>query len=267
VLHLSTNHPTALSDHPGLQYFIGDFDGSTFSNDNPAATVLTPDYGRDNYAAVTWSDIPVADGRRLIIGWMNDWTYARGVPTDLWGGQMTIPRVLRLRQYGEEIRLIQTPVVELERLRAGHIHREGTTIGPASSVWERSVSEAMEIIAVIAPGSASEFGIRVHAGEGEQTTIGYDSSAGVLFVDRSRSGRTDFSPAFPGRYGGPLVPVGGLIALRIFLDCSSVEVFGNEGEAVISSLIFPESTTASLECYAVGGDVRLTALDIYQLQL
>jgi len=266
VLHLSTYHPTATSNHPGLQYFIGDFDGRTFSNHNPAATVLTPDYGRDNYAAVTWSDIPAADGRRLIIGWMSDWTYAREAPTDLWRGQMTIPRELRLVRHDEGIRLIQTPVAELDRLRAAHTRWAGTTIDPARSAWERGVSDAMEIIVSLDPGSAAECGLRVHAGEGEQTMIGYDAGRAVLFTDRTQSGRTHFSAAFPGRHGAPLAAKGGLIALRIYLDRSAVEVFGNEGEAVVSSLIFPESGTTGLEWYAFGGEARLISLDIYHLQ-
>ena len=266
VLHLSTYHPTATSDHPGMQYFIGDFDGRTFRNDNPASLVLTPDYGRDNYAAVTWSGIPAADGRCLIIGWMSDWAYARGVPTDLWRGQMTLPRELRLERRGEGIRLIQTPAAELERLRTGHTHREDTTIGPASTVWERGVSDAMEIIATIDPGSATECGVRVHAGDDEQTTIGYDAGQALLFVDRTHSGRTDFSAAFPGRHGGPLTIGAGLITLHIFLDRSSVEVFGNAGETVVSSLIFPETGTTGLEWYALDGEARLTSLDIYHLQ-
>ncbi len=52
----------------------------------PRAIVLTTDHGRDNYAAVTWSDISGRDGRRLMIGWMNDWTYARVTPTEPWRG-------------------------------------------------------------------------------------------------------------------------------------------------------------------------------------
>lgn len=249
-----------------LQYFIGDFDGTTFRNDHPGDVVLTPDYGRDNYAAVTWSDIPATDGRRLIIGWMSDWAYARAVPAQEWLGAMTIPRELHLRQDPWGIRLIQTLVAELEGLRARHAHAADRTIGPASSLWERDVSEAMEIVMNIQPGSATECGIRVHSGEREQTTIGYDAGSGVMFVDRTRSGRTDFSPEFPGRYGAPLAPVGGTVTLRVFLDTSSVEVFGNDGDAVVSSLILPTSDRTGLEFYALGGEARLVSFDTYHLK-
>jgi fructan beta-fructosidase len=265
LLHVSTYHLTTTSEHPGLQYFVGGFDGTIFSNDNPVDIVLTPDYGRDNYAAVTWSDIPAADGRRLMIGWMNDWTYARAVPTDLWKGQMTVPRELRLRRRDGEIRLLQMPAAELTRLRAERSHCEDATVGPEVSVWERGIGDGMEIIAAIDPGSALECGVRVYAGEEEQTVIGYNRETATLFVDRMQSGRSAFSPAFPGRSGGPLTLQDGVFSLRIYLDAQSVEVFGNEGEAVISSLIFPESAFTGIECYAVAGEARILSLDVFRL--
>lgn len=73
------------------QYFIGEFDGKTFINDNPSDHILWLDYGRDNYAGVTWSDIPEQDGRRVIIGWMSNWKYANETPTYSWRGAMTLP--------------------------------------------------------------------------------------------------------------------------------------------------------------------------------
>jgi fructan beta-fructosidase len=200
-----------------------------------------------------------------MIGWMNDWTYARAVPTDLWKGQMTVPRELRLRRRDGEIRLLQMPAAELTRLRAERSHREDATVGPEVSVWERGIGDGMEIIAAIDPGSALECGVRVYAGEEEQTVIGYDRETATLFVDRMQSGRSAFSPAFPGRSGGPLTLQDGVLSLRIYLDAQSVEVFGNEGEAVISSLIFPESAFTGIECYAVAGEARILSLDVFRL--
>lgn len=267
VLHLSTYHPAGPSERVGLQYFIGDFDGRSFHNGNPADTVLTPDYGRDNYALVTWSNVPVDDGRCLAIGWMSDWAYARDVPTEVWKGAMTLPRELRLRRTAEGVLLVQAPAAEMERLRARHTSHADRTLSPDATVWEHDVSEAMEIIVRFDLAQASECGIRVHTGGRAQTTIGYDAGADAVFVDRTHSGKTDFSSAFPGRQSGPLAPKSGRITLRIYLDRSSVEVFANDGEAVISSAIFPEAAITSLECYAEGGEARLLSLDMYSLRL
>ena len=47
------------------------------------------DYGTDNYAFVTWNNIPKDDGRIIGIGWMSNWQYAQIVPTEKWRSAMT----------------------------------------------------------------------------------------------------------------------------------------------------------------------------------
>lgn len=100
-----------------MAYLVGGFDGSRFTPDPDAVPPPQPDAGPDCYAAVTWSDVPPEDGRRLWIGWMRNWRYARDVPTFPWRGAMTVPRELRLRRFPEGVRLVQRPVAELARLR------------------------------------------------------------------------------------------------------------------------------------------------------
>ena len=59
------------------------------------------DYGADNYAGVTWSDIPASDGRRLFIGWMSNWQYANVVPSEAWRSATTLPREVVLNRKNE----------------------------------------------------------------------------------------------------------------------------------------------------------------------
>ncbi|HSH17606.1 MAG TPA: glycoside hydrolase family 32 protein, partial [Verrucomicrobiae bacterium] len=73
------------------------------------------DHAKDFYAAVSWSDVPRRDGRRLWLGWMSNWEYANDVPTSPWRSAMSIPRALTLRRVDGDLRLVQTPVRELER--------------------------------------------------------------------------------------------------------------------------------------------------------
>jgi len=265
VLNLSTYHATDQAKRVGMQYFVGDFDGERFTNADIPSTVRTTDHGRDNYAAVTWSDLPETDGRRIMIGWMSDWAYARVTPTAPWRGALTIPRELSLRQCPTGFCLCQRPVREIERLRGSHRCWSEQTLTPATSVWCHDVGAALEIVLTIRPGSATECGVRVLSGDEEQTGIGYDAPSATLFVDRTQSGKTDFKRTFPGRQGGPLSPVQGTVTLRIFLDRSSIEVFGNDGECVVTSLIFPESDRRRLQVYAQDGEAHLVALDIYHL--
>ena len=104
VLLVSIN-PGGPNGGSATQYFIGDFDGITFTPDeNPYPIWL--DYGRDNYAGVTWSNIPESDGRKLFIGWMNNWDYANQIPPVNFAGAMTLPRTLKLMHNGNHLLLL-----------------------------------------------------------------------------------------------------------------------------------------------------------------
>ncbi len=120
VLIVSTNSGGAAGGS-GVQYFIGTFDGVEFTNDNAPATKLYLDYGKDLYAAVTWSDIPPSDGRRILMGWMTNLQYASRQPTAPWRGMLSLPRVLTLRKTGEGLRVQQQPIAELQTLREKHV--------------------------------------------------------------------------------------------------------------------------------------------------
>lgn len=87
----------------GTQYFIGQFDGMTFHNCNPQETILWLDFGRDYYAAQTWSD--TLDNKRLSIAWMSNWQYANEVPTVQWRSAMSAPRELTLVNVNGKLRL------------------------------------------------------------------------------------------------------------------------------------------------------------------
>lgn len=249
-----------------MQYFLGDFDGTTFTNANAADTVLWADYGRDNYAAVSWSDIPVADGRRLWIGWMSNWKYARFTPTDGWRGAMTVPRVLSLATIAGETRLVQTPVVELRALRGEGQQWADAAFAPGTHLLQATAGRAYEIVAAIRPGTATGFAFAVQAGGDAQTVVGYDVNTATLYVDRIRSGDTAFSPDFAGRQDGPLrISDDGTVTLHIFVDTCSVEVFGGSGETVITDLVFPQPASQGLALEVTGGTATVVSLEVYPL--
>ncbi|MBE0344407.1 glycoside hydrolase, partial [Paenibacillus sp. 28ISP30-2] len=127
------------------QDFIGEFDGNTFINDNPADHILWLDYGRDNYAGVTWSDIAEQDGRRVIIGWMSNWKYANQTPTGAWRGAMTLPRVLSLTSRDEGVVLTQMPVREIEQLRKGTLCWNEVKVTPAVPFTQKMNDVLLEI--------------------------------------------------------------------------------------------------------------------------
>lgn len=120
----------------GMMYFIGNFDGKVFTRDETLEsfdTIKWIDYGSDFYAAVTWDGIPKEDGRKIWVGWMNNWRYASTLPSKEWRGHMSIPREIQLKTYPEGIRLIQVPIRELSQLRRPIMSLQDLTIKPGSN--------------------------------------------------------------------------------------------------------------------------------------
>ena len=251
----------------GGEYFIGRFDGTAFHNDNPSDTILWEEYGKDNYAAISWDGIAGPNGERYWAGWMSNWRYANQAPTHPWRNGLTLPRLLSLRRLPEGLRLVSKPAPELQALRGDEYRYDARELTPSRPfVPEREAwGDALEIEAEFEMGSADEVGIAVRKGEDEETRVGYDARRGELFVDRTRSGRADFSPHFAGRHGGPVGIRNGRLKLQIFVDRNSVEVFGNDGEAVVTDLVFPKPESRGLEAYAKGGSARLASMRVWKL--
>jgi len=268
---------SAVAAGSGTQYFIGRFDGSTFTPDSdPAfAHIAAPahwlDYGMDFYAAASWANLPDARRRHLWIGWMNNPTYAQEIPTAPWRGAMSLPRELSLRSESGAMTLLQAPVKELTVLRGSHQHLAAMTLHamslrdpPYRIPLPAGFGKAVEIVARFAPRSAQEFGLMVNEGPGEQTLIGYDKTLRSLFIDRSKSGQIP-AAAFAVRHSAPLVPRDGLITLHVFVDWSSVEVFANDGERVMTEQVFAAPASDGILLYAKGGEASLKSLDVWEL--
>jgi fructan beta-fructosidase len=257
----------AVAGGSGGQYFVGQFDGTTFTADS-GAQPLWVDHGKDFYAAQSWSNIPKSDGRTIWLAWMCNWQYANDLPTDPWRGATTIPRELSLKRTPAGLRLSQAPVSEMRRLRGRHDRIDGRAVPPGdSSATEPGPSGmTLEILAEFEPGTASAFGLKVRKGRDEETVVGYDVADKTLFVDRSRSGNVQFSPHFAGRHAAPLGADGGRVRLHLFVDASSIEVFGNDGDAVITDLIFPAPDSRGLGLYTKGGSAKLVAMDVWELE-
>lgn len=226
------------------------------------------DYGKDFYAAVSWSDIPEEDGRRIWIGWMSNWQYANNIPTHPWRSAMTIPRSLSLKRTNQGLRLIQRPVKELKKLRGHSIELNNRNIkeGTYSFNAEELSGKRLEIIIDIETGNSSEVGFRLRKGGNESSVLGYDVAHQRLFIDRTQSGNIAFHESFPGKHLGPLSMQEGSIRLHIFLDDSSIEVFGNNGETVLSDRIFPSTENAQVEFYSVGGNAKIKSLKAWKLK-
>lgn len=260
----------SIGDHPDYregsrtQYFTGEFDGVTFIPDEASNTVRWLDYGRDNYAGVSWSDVPPEDGRRLFIGWMSNWKYANLTPTEGFRGAMTVPREIALESLADgSVILVQKPVHELERVRVPVLELENVSREEAEEALSALQLESYEVTAVAPAGST--FAFKVRKGGGVETVVGVDAARGVVYVDRTKSGLQDFHEHFSGVHAAKLQSPGTVLDLRIFVDRASVEVFANDGQAVITDLIYPNADSAGISLVSDEEQFTLFSLSVYTL--
>ena len=265
LVSLGTGAPNGGS---GTEYFIGQFDGKIFTPDDLPTTTLWFDYGRDNYAGVTWNNGP--DDRRLFIGWMSNWQYAQEVPTTPWRSAMTVPRTLHLQKTPAGIRLVQQPVRELEQLRQGGgvIKLTG---GPTTAYALPSAACEIKLEWQL-PGNAQEmqaFGVHLQNPQHpeESLSIGYDPEKQQVFVDRSKAGKAAFSDKFAGKHTAPYTPVGTTLKMRLLVDASSVEVFIDDGALAVTEVFFPtEAFTTMRLLYTPGARPELVSGRWYTLK-
>ncbi|MEZ4773055.1 MAG: glycoside hydrolase family 32 protein [Bacteroidia bacterium] len=258
VMLLSIN-PGGPNQGSATQYFVGDFDGKTFTSDNPSEQTLWLDYGADNYAGVTWSDIPDSDGRRLFLGWMGNWLYAMRVPTDPWRSAMTIPRTLELISTSAGIRLKTEPVAELQLIRGEEKSIDGATVSGIMPVIKDSGTLAELVLSFdMAGSSATEFGLELTNDKGEKVRIGYEKAGDRFFIDRTQSGKIDFADEFPGVHYAPNVPGSSAISMHLLVDVASVELFAQDGQVVMTDIFFPNEPFVRMNLFSEGGNVTFT---------
>lgn len=238
VLDVDIN-PGGIAGGSAGQYFVGRFDGTRFVPEDPASPTLWADYGKDFYASLSFSDVPVSDGRRIWMGWISNWQYANEEPTAPWRGAQSVPRTLKLHRTADGLRLVQAPSRELEALRTTP---HATTISSSGPL-----PPSAEIVLEVRPGDWKEAGIRLSNAAGEEVIVGIASTPLEVFVDRRHSRKTPFHAAYPGRHAGPVAWRDGTITLRILFDRSVVEVFANDGETVVTDRVFPTQPLDRLE--------------------
>ncbi|MBO0994916.1 glycoside hydrolase family 32 protein [Bacillus sp. SD088] len=237
------------------QYFLGSFDGSAFKADDWDIRWL--DFGKDNYAGVSFSDIPEEDGRRLYLGWMSNWRYANEVPTEGWRSQMTLPRSLSLRDEKAGLKLIQTPVNTLERYfkRTKNIS-ESVVRGDVEYKLE-GIETSLHIQLNIENLNAKQYGVVIYHTSNQFTTITINAIDNYLRLDRNNSGEVGFSNNFLISQELNLEETSD-INLLIIVDTSSIELFINEGGYALTSLIYPDKVSEKISVFSRDGEIKLT---------
>ena len=214
---------------------------------------------------MTWNDAP--DGKRLMIGWMNNWLYGGGTPTSPWRSAMSVPRELGLRTVDGRPQLVQQPVASVDTLDSGQPYSENaTTITGERTLAKRG--DVLDIRATLRPGSATRTGLKVLTNaNGDETVIGYDAAAGTLYVDRTKSGAAAAGlTGFPGVQSAPVALRDGALNLRVLVDRSLIEVYAQGGERTIADQVYPTPGSDGLKVFADGGSATLESLDVRELR-
>lgn len=246
------------------QYFVGSFDGKKFVNESPTQTKWM-DWGKDNYATVTWNNAP--DGRCIALGWMSNWQYANNVPTRQYRSANTLARDLTLYREGQELYLKSTPSSEVKKARGKKVSIPSFKVSEKHemvNLFEEKQGD-YEVEIVIQNAGASKIAFCLLNDKGEKVSMYYDLNRKQFVMDRSESGTVDFSKDFPAVTVAP-VNVDKELTLRLFVDRSSIEAFGEDGKFVMTNLVFPSQPYVKMCFEADKNGYAVKSLNVYKLQ-
>lgn len=246
------------------QYFVGSFDGKKFVNESPTQTKWM-DWGKDNYATVTWNNAP--DGRCIALGWMSNWQYANNVPTRQYRSANTLARDLTLYREGQELYLKSTPSSEVKKARGKKVSIPSFKVSEKHEMVNlfEEKQGAYEVEIVIQNTGASKIAFCLLNDKGEKVSMYYDLNRKQFVMDRSESGTVDFSKDFPAVTVAP-ANVDKELTLRLFVDRSSIEAFGEDGKFVMTNLVFPSQPYVKMCFEADKNGYAVKTLNVYKLQ-
>ncbi len=220
------------------RYLIGKFDGKTFA---PESGPHPLHHGNCWYASQTFSDIPPEDGRRILIPWGQ--INMPGMP---FNQMMGLPAELTLRTTEEGPRLLAYPVKEHASLRARTHSIPAQSLKPGDNPLAGIKAELLDINAELVPGDAAELGFNLRG-----ITVSYDPKKQELTCKDRHA---------------PLKPVDGNIRLRLLVDRTSVDIFGNDGRLYMPMGVIVPEENFGLEAYAKGGNAKINALEVHELK-
>ena len=259
----------SLGDGPfgdsATQYFVGSFNGKEFVNESPSKTKWM-DWGKDHYATVTWSNAPA--GRAIALAWMSNWQYANDVPTRQYRSANSVPRDLSLYTSEGETYVKVTPSPELLKLRDKGSKKRAFKVDRTYNLDKllNDNSGTYEIEMTIKNKDADVIGFQLFNSKGEEVEMYYNLAEKTFTMDRTKSGEVSFSKDFPAVTVAP-VEGGNEMKLRLFVDKSSIEAFGNDGRFAMTNLVFPSEPYNRISFYAKGGSCNVTSFTVYKLGL
>ena len=223
----------------------------------------------DNYAGITWSNVPESDGRRLFIGWMSNWKYANVVPTEKWRSATTVARTLTLENTPAGLRVASNPVKELQNIYGATHQIPAQTVTGTFDISEKlnlntPTFEANLNLETV--GAAGGFAVELSNTKNQRILIGYDAASKRYYIDRTQAGPSEFSKDFAGIHYAPRIATGTKFPIKLLVDVASVELFADGGKTVMTEIFFPDEKFTKLRLISNKGEVKLTGGNVTELK-
>ncbi len=234
-------NPGAPQGGSGEQYFLGDFDGKTFTQSHERGSHGWTNYGKDDYCAISFNGLP-QNQKPVLLGWMSNWQYASKLPTSPWRGQMSLPRRLSFISDDIGLALKQEPVI-------APLQEKPIAISSSSAALENgySIQAPFQLKLQFGSPAAQVFGVKLYSDEQHWTEIGFDTSKKEFYIDRTHAG-ADISPDFPIRTTAPLL-TNRPYDMTLIVDRSSVEAYAQDGTIAMTNLIYPSSSNLRIQLF------------------
>lgn len=216
------------------------------------------------YAGQFYYNDGAGQDRKLMVHWLQDYSAPGTLADKRWNGVQSLPRVTGLKMIDGTYHMTAYPAEEIDAYRSDVIFStENQTVdADTPNILAGAAGQYYDIEAVFTPGTATEFGFKLRTGNGQETVVKYNTETEQLVLDKSKSG-----PCNTDSFSWTLHPMeDGKIQIRILMDNSVVEVFGNYGDADMADLCFPDPDSIGMEFFAVGGDVTIDQMNIWQMK-
>ncbi|MDE6340951.1 MAG: GH32 C-terminal domain-containing protein, partial [Muribaculaceae bacterium] len=182
----------------------------------------------------------------------------------------TLPREIGLFKGPDgEIYASSAPAPELLSMRGDiTLSKNSVKLSRKPSVFNLPAARdgVCEIVLDITGADKENVTVTLANKEGDRVDMVYDGKDHTFAVDRRQSGVVDFSENFPAVTVAPTFETSGKVSLRIFVDRSSIEVFGNDGQFVLTNLVFPRQPYSTIALSSASGKAKVTGLRVYSLK-
>jgi levanase/fructan beta-fructosidase len=228
------------------------------------------DFGRDNYAGVTYYNGTNNKFRKLYQGWMSNWQYAGLVPTKTWRSAMTLPRELELHYSDQGVyRLRSKTISQLEKNITKTLEIEDQLLNEKTILAKDAMIDlsSTKIQMKLFDMEKTMYSFVLSNPQGDSLKFGYNHELKKFFIDRSKSGIVNFSKNFAPNlsYANRLDTTDDLNVV-IILDKTSIELFYDNGDIVMTEIFFPKAPYKKLSLYCKGTKTILKELKIQEIK-